>query len=333
MEIAMANPMNLGMPFVKVLSVMLPISVAIATLIVPAGSVVGQTYPTKPIKVICPLPSGSVVDVTIRLVTPGLSARLGVPVIVENRPGGGGTTGTKEFARAPSDGHTLLASGLNNVLAFRALEHEDVVPIATVASHHWLLVVRTSMPARSLGELIAHAKANPGKLTWGFGQGTSPHMFGELFKIAIGIDVVNVPYKSGTQAVPDLLGGRIDMNFGTASNLLPLIHEGKLRALAITSETRSPDLPDVPTMAESGFPQLTRGSWVGLWGPAGTPANLVSKLNREVNGSVAAPAIKEALKKLDFEPLVGSPQDFAAFIIEEMNTWTPAAKAAGILPK
>jgi len=158
-------------------------------------------------------------------------------------------------------------------------------------------------------------------------------MFGELFKIASGIDVVNIPYKSGTQAVPDLLGGRIDMNFGTASNLLPLIHEGKLRALAITSETRSPDLPDVPTMAESGFPQLTRGSWVGLWGPAGIPANLVSRLNREVNGSVTTPATREALKKLDFEPLVGSPQDFAAFIIEEMNTWTPAAKAAGILPK
>jgi tripartite-type tricarboxylate transporter receptor subunit TctC len=158
-------------------------------------------------------------------------------------------------------------------------------------------------------------------------------MFGELFKAATGIDVHNIPYKSGTQAVPDVLAGRIDMNFGTVSNLLPLILEGKLRALAVSSEARSPDLPDVPTMAESGFPHLTRGAWVGLWGPAGTPAHIVSRLNAEINASVRTPAMKAAMKRLDFEPKTGSPQDLTMLIQDEIEAWTPAAKAAGILPK
>jgi tripartite-type tricarboxylate transporter receptor subunit TctC len=326
---------HLAMRVLKTFAVMLPIGAAVAGLMATAGNVAGQTYPTKPIKIICPLPSGSVVDVTVRLVTPGLSARLGVPVVVENRPGGGGTTGTKEFARTAPDGHTLLSSGLNGVFAFRTLEYDpvkDFVPIATAATHHWVLVVRPSLPVRSLRELIEHGKANPGKLNWGFGQGTSPHMLGELFKATAGIDVANIPYKSGTHAVPDLLGGRIDMNFGTLSSLLPLIRDGKLRALAITSPARSPDLPDVPTMAESGFPHLTRGSWIGVWGPKGMPAHVVNRLNSEINASVTMAATKAAMRKLDFEPLVGSPQDFAAFILDEMNTWTPAAKAAGILP-
>ena len=181
-------------------------------------------------------------------------------------------------------------------------------------------------------QLIDHAKANPGKLNWGFGQGTAPHMFGELFEAATGIDVARIPYKSGSQAVPDMLGGRIDINFGTVSNLLPLIREGKLRAIAITSGARSPELPDVPTMSESGFPQLTRGDWTGFWAPAGTPANIVTRLNSEINAGLMTPEMKAAMRKLDFEPRVGSPQDFARFIIAEMDAWTPAAKAAGILP-
>jgi tripartite-type tricarboxylate transporter receptor subunit TctC len=210
---------------------------------------------------------------------------------------------------------------------------KDLVPVATVSSLAWVLVVRPSLPATSLKQLIDHAKANPGKLNWGFGQGTPPHMFGEMFKAATGIDVTNIPYKSGTQAIPDMLGGRIDINFGTLSNLLPLIREGKVRALAVTSEARSPDVPDVPTMAESGFPQLTRGDWTGVWAPGGTPAEIVSKLNHEINAVLKTPETQAAMKKLGFEPKVGSPQGFAAFIHDETKAWTPAAKAAGILPK
>jgi len=301
-----------------------------------AGITKVQSYPSKLIKLICPIPAGSVLDVTVRLVTPEFSARLGVPVVVENRPGGGGTTGTKEFTRANADGYTLLSSSLFTVFALKTLDYDpvkDVAPIGTAATHHWVLVIAPTVPAKSVKELVDYAKANPGKLNWGFGQGTSPHMFGELFKAATKIDVNNIPYKSGTQAVPDVLAGRIDMNFGTVSNLLPLIQEGKLRALAISSEVRSPDLPNVPTMAESGFPHLTRGGWVGLWGPAGTPADVVSRLNAEINASAAAPAVKAAMKNLDFEPRFGSPQDFTTFIREEIDAWTPAAKAANIISK
>jgi len=295
-----------------------------------------QTYPRQLIKVICSVASGSPIDVTARLVTTDLSKRLGKPVIVENRPGGGGTIGVGEFARAKPDGHTLLCGAIGDVFASIVVGRDpakDFTPVATAARINWVLVVRPALPANSLGQLIDHAKANPGKLNWGFGQGTAPHMFGEMFKAATGIDVANIPYKSGAQAVPDMLGGRIDINFGTLSNLLPLIREGKVRAIAVTSEVRSPDLPDVPTMAQSGFPQLTRGDWIGFWAPAGTSPDIVNRLNREINAGLTTPETQAAMRKLDFEPRVGSPQEFAAFIREEMKAWTPAAKAAGILTK
>ena len=308
---------------------------AVAGVSLVIGAAAAQTYPSRPIKVICSIASGSAIDVTARLVTRDLSERLGNPVIVENRPGGGSTIGVKEFARAAPDGHTLLFGTIGDVFASRIVGRDpakDFVPVATVSSLAWVLVVRPAIPATSVRQLIDHAKANPGKLNWGFGQGTPPHMFGEMFKAATGIDVAGIPYKSGSLAVPDMLGGRIDMNFGTVSNLLPLIREGKLRAIAITSAARSPDLPDVPTMAESGFPQLTRGDWTGFWAPAGTPANIVTRLNSEINAGVTTPAMRAAMKKLDFQPKVGSPEDFARFILDEMDAWTPAAKAAGILP-
>jgi tripartite-type tricarboxylate transporter receptor subunit TctC len=329
MTYAVARPSRVLMPLAIVLS-------ATAASLLIAGTATAQTYPSKFIKLICPITAGSVLDVTVRLVTPELSTRLGVPVVVENRPGGAGTTGIKEFARATPDGHTLLSSSLFSIFALKTLDYnpvKDVVPIGTAATHHWVLVVAPTVPARSVKELVDYANANPGKLNWGFGQGTSPHMFGELFKAATGIEVHNVPYKSGTQAVPDVLAGRIDMNFGTVSNLLPLIKEGKLRALAVSSEARNSDLPDVPTMAESGFPHLTRGAWVGLWAPAGTPAHIVRRLNAETNASVATSAMKAAMRRLDFEPKFGSPQEFTALIQEEIEAWTPAAKAAGIIPK
>jgi tripartite-type tricarboxylate transporter receptor subunit TctC len=317
------------------LKITLPVAAAIGASLLAGSVAMAQTYPSKLIKVICPLPSGSPIDVTARLVTNDLSKRLGVPVVVENRPGGGGTIGVNEFARNAPDGHTLLFGAIGDAFASRIVGHDpakDFVPVATVSRLAWVLVVRPAIPAISVRQLIDHAKANPGKLNWGYGQGTAPHMFGEMFKAATGIDVANIPYKSGSLAVPDILGGRIDINFGTVSNLLPLIREGKLRAIAITSEARSPDLPDVPTMAESGFPRLMRGDWTGFWAPRGTPANIVTRLNGEINAGLTTPEMKAAMRKLDFEPRAGSPEDFARFIIAEMDAWTPAAKAAGILP-
>jgi tripartite-type tricarboxylate transporter receptor subunit TctC len=194
-----------------------------------------------------------------------------------------------------------------------------------------VLVVAPSVPARSVAELVDYAKANPGKLNWGFGQATGPHLFGELFRVATGIDVNKIPYKGGTEAVPDLLGGRIQMNFGVIANFLPLIREGKLRALGVGSETRSPDLPDVPTMIECGLPQLTRGYWSGLAAPAGTPVEIVNRLNGEINASLATPEMKASLRKLGYEPRTGSPQDFAALLADEIEAWGAAAKLAGIV--
>jgi tripartite-type tricarboxylate transporter receptor subunit TctC len=314
----------------------LPVASVVGASLMVGSAAAAQSYPSKPIKVIAAVSSGSPIDVTARLVTNDLSNRLAQPVIVENRPGGGGTIGVGEFARATSDGYTLLSGAIGDVFASKVIGRDpakDFIPVATAARIAWVLVVRPGLPANSLGQLIEYAKANPGKLNWGFGQGTAPHMFGEMFKSATGIDVANIPYKSGTQAVPDMLGGRIDINFGTLSNLLPLIREGKVRAIAVTSEARSPDLSDVPTMAQSGFPQLTRGDWVGFWAPGGTAPDVVNRLNREINAGLAISAMKAAMKKLGFEPRIGSPQDFAAFIRDEIDVWTPAAKAAGILPK
>jgi len=318
------------------LTTILPLAGAIGVSLTAGSAAIAQTYPSQVIKLICPVSSGSPIDVTARLVTNDLSSRLGKPVIVENRPGGGGTIGVGEFTRAAPDGHTLLCGAIGDAFASKVIGRDpvkDFVPVATAARIAWVLVVRPELPANSVGQLIDQAKAKPGKLNWGFGQGTAPHMFGEMFKAATGIDVANIPYKSGTQAVPDMLGGRIDITFGTLSNLLPLIREGKVRAIAVTSEARSPDLPDVPTMAQSGFPQLTRGDWIGFWAPAGTPADTVSRLNREINAGLATPGMKASMQKLGFEPSFGSPQEFAAFIRDEIEAWTPAAKAAGILPK
>ena len=313
-----------------------PIASAIAASLTVGSTAMAQNYPTQPIKVICAVSSGSPVEVTARLVINDLSNRLGKPIIVENRPGGGGTIGVGEFARATPDGHTLLCGAIGDAFASKVIGRDpakDFTPVATAARVDWVLVVRPGLPANSLGQLIEYAKANPGKLNWGFGQGTAPHMYGEMFKSVTGIDVVNIPYKSGTQAVPDMLGGRIDINFGTLSNLLPLIREGKVRAIAVTSEARSPDLPDVPTMAQSGFPRLTRGDWIGFWAPGGTSPEIVNRLNREINAGLATPETKAAMRKLGFEPRMGSPQEFAAFIRNEIDIWTPAAKAAGILPR
>jgi len=318
------------------LMVTLLLAAAIGAPPMAGGTASAQTYPTQSIKIICPLPSGSPIDVTARLVANDLSNRLGRPVIVENRPGGGGTIGIGEFTKAEPDGHTLLCGAIGDAFASKVVGRDpakDFIPVSTAARISWVLVVRPGLPANSLGQLIDHAKANPGKLNWGFGKGTAPHLFGEMFKAATGIDVTNIPYKSGTQAVPDMLGGRIDINFGTLSNLLPLIREGKVRALAVTSDARNPELPDVPTMGQSGFPQLTRGDWIGFWVPAGTSPDIVNRLNHEINAGLKTSETKAAMNKLGFEPSGGSPQQFAAFIRDEIEAWTPAAQAAEILPK
>ena len=321
------------------MAIALPAASAAAATFIFAGASSAQTYPSKPIKFVVPLAAGGPPDVMARLTAPALSARLGQTVIVENRAGGGGTIGTKQVASATPDGYTLLFSGSNFTLGPALIKNlgydsvKDFAPIATVGSGSWILVLAPSVPARSVKELVDYAKANPGKLNWGFSVNTGPTLVGEMFVAATGIDVTRISYKGGPQAIGDLLGGHVNMNFSVTASVLPLIREGKLRALAVTSEARNADLPDVPTMIESGLPRLTRGFWTALLGPVGTSATIVSRLNAEINASLATPEMKASLAKFGYEPKAGSPQDFAALLSEEIEAWKMAAKLAGIAPQ
>jgi tripartite-type tricarboxylate transporter receptor subunit TctC len=252
-----------------------------------------QSYPNKLIRIILPYTAGSPNDVLARLVTPALSTHLGQTVVLDNRPGGGTSIGTRAAITAEPDGYTLLFSNspvhfiaplVNKTFTYDALK--DFVPIAAVGTSSNVLVIVPSIPAKTLPEFVAYAKANPGKLNFGFGQGTLPHLIGALFKLETGIEFASIPYKGGAQAVTDMLGGQIHMNFGTTSTLLPLIHDGRLRALAVTSAVRSTDLPEVPTMRESGYPNVTTASYYGILGPAGLPTDIVERINRGVNESL-----------------------------------------------
>jgi tripartite-type tricarboxylate transporter receptor subunit TctC len=313
--------------------------VAMGACMATAGAASAQAYPSKLIKVVLPLSAGSPIDVIARIVAPALSTRLKQPVIVENRPGGGTTIGTKAVATAPPDGYTLLFASATHTLGPALIKNlsydpvKDFAPIAMVGSGAWVLVVAPSVPAQSVQELVAYAKANPTKLNWGFGRNAGPHLLGELFLLATGIEVNRVPYKSGADAIPDMLGGRVDMNFGTVENMAPLVHEGKLRALVVTGETRSESLAGVPTMIELGLPRLTRGFWAGVLAPAGTPAEIVNTLNSEINGTLATPDVKAALMKVGVDPRGGTPQALASLIADEVGAYKEAAKAAGIVPE
>src|SRR5438046_2336415 len=239
--------------------------------------VAAQTYPTKPIKMVVPYTPGSPVDVLARVVTQHVSARLGQTIVIDNRPGAGTTIGTKAAADAAPDGYTLLIAATSFIIAptlYPKLEYDPIksfAPVAMLAVSPQVLVVAPSVPAKTVPEFVAYAKANPGKLNFGFGLGTLPQILGESFKATTGTDIASIPYRGGAQAITDMLGGRIQMNFGTHATLLPLIREGKIRALAVTTETRAKDLPEVPTMIESGLPQLTVGFSAGILAPAGPP--------------------------------------------------------------
>ena len=298
-----------------------------------------QPYPSRPIKVIVPYTPGSPVDVLARVVTQHVSARLGKTIVLDNRPGAGTTIGTKAAASADPDGYTLLIAATSFIISASIYPQLDYDPIksfaavAMLANSPQVLVIAPSIPARTVAQFVAHAKANPGKLNFGYGLGTLPHILGESFKVMTGSQIVSIPYKGGAQAIADMLGGRIDMNFGTQATLLPLIREGKVRALAVTTAARATAMPEVPTMTESGLPQLTLGFSAGILAPAGTPADIVNKLNAEFNHAMRTAELTAAMAKLGFEPKIWSPAQYAAFLAEEMQRWPPIVKAAGIKPE
>jgi tripartite-type tricarboxylate transporter receptor subunit TctC len=301
-----------------------------------------QAYPTKPVIMVIPFPPGGNTDGVARLLAQQLSGSLGQPVIVENRPGGaGGTVGAKSVAGAPPDGHTLLYSSPGPLVVAPAI-YKDIgydpaksfIPIATTFSIAQMLVVNPAVPVQSIQELIAYAKANPGKINYASpGYGTQPHLLGEMFKLTAGIDIVHVPYKGPAPALTDLLAGQVQIYFDTVGLMLPHVQAGKLKALAIAENSRDPYLPDVPTTVENGFPQLQATYWSGVLAPAGTPGSLVNRLNAEINVAMKSKEMAAILAKLSASPKLDSPEAFAAFMAAETQKWTAVVKAAGITAK
>jgi tripartite-type tricarboxylate transporter receptor subunit TctC len=311
-------------------------ALACAGLVALAGPARAQTFPDRPIKIIAPFTPGSPNDVVARLIAPLMASKLGQSVVIENRPGGGTAIGVKTAMTAEPDGYTLLVSNspthfiaplVNKSFSYDPLR--DFVPVATIASGGLMLVIAPQVPARTVQEFIAHAKANPGRLNFGFGQGTLPQLVGEMFKLAAGVEIANIPYKGGAQAIPDMLGGRVQMNIGTISTLAPLVREGKLRALAITSAERNAELPEVPTMAESGLPDVASVTTYGLLGPAGIPASVIARLNASVNEGLKSEEFRAAIRRIGFEPQAGSPEEFSALLAREMKIWIPIVQKTG----
>ena len=300
-----------------------------------AGTALAQPYPSKPVKVIVPLTSGSPVDVVARLTGQHMATALGQPMIVENRPGGGATIGVKTVAVSEPDGYTLLHTAATHVIAPAAYKNltydpiKDFAPIGAVATSPFVVVVRPDLPIHSVADLIAYAKANPGKLNWGFGLGTSPQLIGELFKHLTKTDIAAIPYKGGAQAVTDILGGQIHMNIGTTATLVPLVRSGKLRAIAVIGDGRYPDLAGVPTMAESGVP-LALTFWTGLLAPAAVAPDIVRKLNDALTEAQSSPELIASMAKLGLQPQTGSPADFAAFLDKEKKDWAHAVEVTGV---
>ena len=299
-----------------------------------------QTYPSRPIRAVVPYIPGSPVDAAGRVIVQQLQARLGQSIIVENRPGAGTTIGTKAVAGAAPDGYTLLFNG--DSMGYYPVLYPDLnfdpvknlTPIGSAVAWSHVMVISPTVPANTVAELVGYAKANPGQLVFGFGLGTAPHILGEVFKSASGVELNFIPYRGGEQARSDLLGGRVHINFAPLSNILPLIEDRKARPLAFTGARRTPHLPDVPTMAESGYPQVgfNPDSWLSFLGPVGIPMPIVEQLNAQLNQSLRSPELSAALNKLGIEPQIGTPKEFAAFLASEMQKWPPLLRAAGLKP-
>src|SRR5580693_4747048 len=314
-----------------------PIPIVLAALFAIA-SARAQDYPDRPVKIIVPTPPGGPVDVIARLTANSLQNSLGKGFVVENRAGAGNTIGSKDAAEAAPDGYTLLYSSASG-LVIAPLLHPDAGydplksydPVALVGESSNILVVNPSVPANTVQELVAYAKANPGKVNFSSGGvGVLPHLIGEMFKARASIDIVHVPYKGGGPSINDVVAGNIQMTFEGTGVLLPLIQAGRLRALAVTTPKRIPQLPDVPTMVESGFPDFVSTSWTGLLAPAHTPQPIIEKLNTAINDGLKTPELKTALERLSNAPLGGTPADFTVVIKADLAKWSPIIKALGL---
>jgi tripartite-type tricarboxylate transporter receptor subunit TctC len=295
-----------------------------------------QAYPTRPVRIIVPVTAGAVNDILARLMGQWLSERLGQQFVIDNRPGGGSKIGTEAVVRAPADGYTLLL--VANTAAINATLYDklnynfirDIAPVASIIRAPYVMAVNPTVPAKTVPEFIAYAKANPGKITMastGIGSGT--HIAGELFKMMAGINMLHVPYRGGAPALTDLLAGQVQIIFVTTASSFEHIKTGRLRALAVTTATRSDALPDVPTVGEF-VPGYEASAWFGVGAPKATPAEIVEKLNKEINAALADPNMKARLADIGGTALAGSPADFNKFIAEETEKWGKVVKFVGI---
>ena len=295
-----------------------------------------QAYPTRPVRVIVTVPAGGSPDIVARMMGQWLSERLGQPIIVDNRPGGGTNIGTEAAVRASPDGYTLLMAVSANAVNATLYENlnfnfiRDTAPVASIASTPLIMEVNPSVPAKTVPEFIAYAKANPGKINMvSGGKGTPGHVAGELFKMMAGVDMIHVPYRGEALALPDLISGQVQVYFGVMPASLGYIRGGKLRALAVTSATRQEVLPGVPTVGEF-LPGFEAGGWYGVVVPKATPVEIVGKLNQEINAALADPNMKKRLTELGVAVFAGSPADFGKFIAEETEKWGKVIRAANI---
>jgi tripartite-type tricarboxylate transporter receptor subunit TctC len=302
-------------------------------------AVAAQDYPTKPVRVIIPFPPGAINDNVGRMIATQLSERLGKQFVVDNRAGAGGVVGTELAANAPKDGYTLLIVSLVNTVNpwLYNLSYEPIksfAPIAFLAATPNVIVVHPDLPAKTLGEFIAYAKANPGKVQYASGGvGSFMHLGGELFKLAAGVDLLHVPFRGGGPAMIDVVGGHTKAIFATVPTALPQVKSGKVKALGVGSAARQPVLPDVPTANEAGLPGYEVANWVGIVAPAGTPAAIVEKLNAEIAAAMASPEVQKQLSFEGAETVRMSSAEFADFMEKELAKWGRVVKDAGIKPQ
>jgi len=295
-----------------------------------------QTFPERTVKLIVPVPPGGSTDAVARLVTLRMQAILGQPVIIENQPGAGGLIAARAVAAANPDGYTLLIGGIGTLSIGPSVKTPDFnaaavfAPIGTVSTETMVLVVNPKVPATTLDGFVRYAKASGGKLNYGSAPGITPHFVSELFKLKTGADIVHIPYKGAGPVVTDLLAGQIDMAFNTKSVLLQLVKQDRLRALAVTSAARWPELPEVPTLTEAGIFPYAIEVWWGIVGPAGLPRAVVARLNGAISEALRSTELRANFTNLGIEPRISTPQEFAALLAEDAPRWFDIIRMTGI---
>jgi len=304
-----------------------------------AGIAAAQTYPAKPVRIVVPFAAGGGVDVTARILAQGLSERFGQTVFVENRTGASGIIGTEFVAKSAPDGYTLLVGSQTTQAVVPAMYKtsydgaRDFAPVTVIATSPLLIVVHPSLPVKNVKELIALAKARPGQLTFGAASGGTPHMAGELFKLTAKVDLLFVPYKGEGPAVSDAMGGQISLVFSNLPVVLPLARTGRLRGIAVTSAQRVATAAEFPTVAESGLPGFEANTWFGCLAPAGTPADVIGRLNAEAARALNTPAVKERMAGMGLFVVANKPEEFAELLKKEIPRWAKVVKDSGVKPQ